>query len=99
VRTRAGNPRFFRAFALTSAKLKKRGSAKKKSKGKICLWRRGGSLYVCIYVLLYVCMYLRMNVCGDVNMWGRMYICGDVCMYVGMYVCVCEYILYIDTRG
>ncbi len=84
--SRAGHSRFFRAFALASAKLnKKRGSAKKsesaereRKKARIRAFLSWGNvcLYVCMYILLYVCTY----VFKDVHMYVGMLICGDVCI-------------------
>jgi hypothetical protein len=72
---RAGHPRFFRAFALASAKLnKKRGSAKKKKREKSESAERERKKRE--FALFFVWM-------GDVCMYEY------VCMCVGcMYICV-----------
>jgi hypothetical protein len=99
---RAGHPRFFRPFALVSAKKIKR-EKKRKCRTRIHVFlslpraaleaRVQGPtrMYVCIYVhfvCMYVCMYI-LYVSMSVCMYLHMYLYLCVCMYVLLYVCMC----------
>ncbi len=79
LRTRAGHPRFFRAFALASAKQKKarereEKKARKKAKAPSAKEKKREFTLFCLWGVVGVCLCV----------WGVCtYVCGGVCMCLG----------------